>query len=141
MGHRTIAAVMLACLLGRARAQAPETFQLSGRVLGASGKNAVYVALWDAEGYLEKPLEQIRIDPGAEPVFSFRISGTDAAASQRALSAFEDRNGNGVLDMGMFGPKEPSGFWRPFTGRRKPKFDEVAARIDRDIADANITLR
>jgi uncharacterized protein (DUF2141 family) len=57
------------------------------------------------------------------------------------VSAYEDKNGNGVLDMGLFGPKEPSGFWRPFHAWRKPRFDDVAVDVGRDIADANVTLR
>jgi len=58
-----------------------------------------------------------------------------------AVSAYEDKNDNGVLDMGLFGPKEPSGFWRPFSGWHKPKFDEVAASITRDTRDADVTLK
>ncbi len=57
------------------------------------------------------------------------------------MSAFEDKNGNGVLDMGVFGPKEPSGFWRPFTAWRKPCFADVASQIDRSLADAQVMLR
>src|SRR5205807_5889173 len=55
-----------------------------------------------------------------------------APGGRWALSAFEDRNGNGVLDTGLFGPKEPSGFWHPFTGHHKPRFEEVAFVIDQD---------
>jgi hypothetical protein len=57
------------------------------------------------------------------------------------VSAYEDRNENGVLDMGLFGPKEPSGFWRPFAGWHKPHFDEVVVQVDRNIADADVTLK
>jgi uncharacterized protein (DUF2141 family) len=58
-----------------------------------------------------------------------------------AISAFEDRNENGVLDMGLFGPKEPNGFCRPFHGRHQPHFDEVAISIDKDFTGANIVLK
>jgi hypothetical protein len=39
------------------------------------------------------------------------------------------------------GPKEPNGFWRAFTGHHKPRFEEVAAIVDRDVSDANIALK
>lgn len=110
-------------------------FTLAGRVRNASGKHAVFVALWNAGGFLERPVRQIRIDPPAEPVFRFEVS-----SGRWALSAFEDVNGDGKLDMGIFGPKEPSGFWHPFHGWHKPHFDEVAFQIDKDIADAEIVL-
>ena len=117
-------------------AMAPETFRLSGRVLGSSGKSAVYVALWQADGFLKRPVQQVRFEPGAELHFHFEVP-----AGRWALSAFEDRNGNGVLDMGLFGPKEPSGFWRAFTGHHKPRFDEVAQLVGRDVLNADITLK
>jgi len=108
---------------------------ISGRVIGATGKHAVFVALWDADGFLKRPVQQIRIEPGADPHFQFRLP-----AGRWALSAFEDENGNGILDMGVFGPKEPSGFWRPFHAWRKPRFDDVATQIDRDTTNADVQL-
>lgn len=117
-------------------AAAPETFRLSGRILGPSGKSVIYVALWQADNFLKRPVQQFRIEPGAELVFHF-----DVPPGRWAVSAFEDRNGNGILDMGLFRPKEPSGFWRPFTGWHKPRFDEVASLIERDTTNADITVR
>jgi uncharacterized protein (DUF2141 family) len=111
-------------------------FRLSGRVLGVSGKHAIYVALWRADGFLEKPAQHARLEAGAEPIFQFKVAG-----GRWALSAFEDQNGDGVLDMGVFGPKEPSAFWRPFNGWRKPRFDDVASLIDRDTAHADLSLK
>jgi uncharacterized protein (DUF2141 family) len=138
--RRAVPLCVVACMLGsavaRTEAEAPETFQLSGRILGASEKSCVYVALWQGDGFLKRPVQQVRIEPGSALVFQFRV-----AAGRWAISAFEDRNGNGVLDMGVFGPKEPSGFWRPFTGWHKPRFDEVASLIERDTTNADLTLR
>ena len=108
---------------------------LSGRVSGASGTHVIFVALWDADGFLKRPVQEIRIAPQAEPRFQFQVP-----VGRWALSAFEDQNDNGILDMGVFGPKEPTGFWRPFHGWRKPHFDDVAAQIDRNTRDADIKL-
>ena len=131
-----IAASVLALIGAHTGDAAPSTFKISGRVLGASGKKAVFVALWQAEGFLKRPVRQIRIEPGAEPVFQFEVP-----AGRWAVSAFEDRNGNGVLDMGLFGPNEPSGFARPFNGWHKPRFDEVDSLIEQDTPHADITLK
>jgi hypothetical protein len=117
-------------------AMAPQTFGLFGKVLGSSGKSVVYVALWQADGFLKRPVQQVRFEPGAELHFHFEVP-----AGRWAVSAFEDRNRNGVLDMGLFGPKEPSGFWRAFTGHHTPRFDEVASSIERDVQNADITLK
>jgi uncharacterized protein (DUF2141 family) len=82
---------------------------LSGTVIGGSGKHIIFVALWDASGFLKHPVQQIRIQPQAQPHFQFQIP-----SGRWALSAFEDEKDNGVLDMRAFGPKATAGFWRPF---------------------------
>ena len=117
-------------------APAAKTFKVSGRVLKSSGQKDVYVALWRAEGFREKPARQIHIKPGDGLDFLFEVP-----AGRWAVSAFEDANGNGVLDMGTFGPKEPSGFWRAFNGRRKPRFEDVCFPINKDTSGADITLK
>jgi uncharacterized protein (DUF2141 family) len=109
---------------------------IAGQVSGPPREHTVYVALWDAAGFLKTPVQQIRIAPGAALTFQFK-----AAPGRWAVSAYEDRNENGVLDMGLFGPKEPSGFWRAFSGWHKPRFDEVASTVERDVADANLQLK
>jgi uncharacterized protein (DUF2141 family) len=114
---------------------AATTLQLSGKVIGASGQHTIHVALWDASGFLEKPVQEIRMEPGAATEFHFEVR-----PGLWALSAYEDVNQNGKLDMGMFGPREPSGFWRPFHAWRKPRFNDVAAEVDRDVTGADIRL-
>jgi uncharacterized protein (DUF2141 family) len=117
-------------------AQTQMTVTLSGRIIGASGLHTVHVALWDAEGFLRKPVQEARFPAGDAPRFQFTVR-----SGRWAVSAYEDSNENGVLDMGLFGPKEPSGFWRRFNGWHKPRFDEVASDVERDISSANITLK
>ena len=114
----------------------PQTVTISGTVLGASGKHTVHVALWDASGFLKKPAQELQFKPPLRPVFQFRVT-----TGTWTLSAYEDENENGVLDMGTFGPKEPSGFWRAFHQWRKPRFTDVAFSIEKDIANADIQIR
>ncbi|MHB8416463.1 MAG: DUF2141 domain-containing protein [Myxococcales bacterium] len=110
--------------------------RLDGLVAGASGKHAIYVALWRAEGFLDRPWQQIRLAPGAPPAFHFEVP-----AGRYAVSAFEDLNDDGKLAQGLFGPKEPHAFWPPFKGWHKPRFEEVAFEVDRDLAAVEIVLR
>ena len=115
---------------------AAKTFQLAGRVTGGDGKHVIYISLWQANDFMTRPSQVVRIDPGTQAVFRFGVG-----AGKWATSAYEDSNGNGELDMGRFGPKEPAGFWREFTAWHKPKFDEVASLVEGDIDNANIQLR
>jgi len=51
-----------------------------------------------------------------------------------ALQAFRDTNGNGKLDFGAVGPKEPWGFYRNVRPLlRGPGFDEIAFEVNRDL--------
>jgi uncharacterized protein (DUF2141 family) len=120
----------------RAQSVPQQTITLSGKVSGASGRHTLYVALWDESAFLQKPMQQLQIKPGTDPVFQFRIP-----PGAWAISAYEDTNENGKLDMGIFGPKEPNGFFKPFHQWHKPKFTEVSFRSDRDTPNIDISLR
>ena len=116
-------------------AAAPSTVRVSGQIRGGSGRHEIQIALWNEAGFLGQPVQKARVEPGARAGFQF-----DVLPGRWAVSAFEDVNGNGILDQGVLGPKEPAGFWRAFHGWRKPRFDDVATQVDRDIANADIDL-
>jgi uncharacterized protein (DUF2141 family) len=128
--------LILAAIVGRALGEESSTVAISGRVVGSSRAHTVHVALWDADGFLRKPSQEVRVAAGVEPRFRFVVR-----PGRWAVSAYEDKNENGVLDMGLLGPKEPSGFWRAFRAWRKPRFDDVAVQVDRDTDGADVTLR
>lgn len=130
-----LAALLFSGACVPAQTAASKSITISGTVAGASGKFAVYVALWTDAGFLTKPVQQVRIAPGSDPVFQFHLP-----PGQYALSAFEDKNGNGILDIGAFGPKEPSGFWRAFHAWRKPRFADVSSLYDKDATGIQINL-
>jgi uncharacterized protein (DUF2141 family) len=124
-----------AIFTARGQAPAPVLINLSGNVSGGSGKHVIFVALWQSDGFLKHPVQQVRIEPHAQPHFQFQV-----AIGRWAVSAFEDLNDNGILDMGAFGPKEPSGFWHPFHKWRKPRFEDVAVQVDQNRTDIDIKL-
>jgi hypothetical protein len=121
--------------MARGQAPAPVLVNLSGNVSGGSGKHVIFVALWQRDGFLIHAVQQARIEPHAEPHFQFQVP-----IGRWAVSAFEDVNDNGVLDMGAFGPKEPSKFWHPFHKWRKPRFEDVAVQVDQNVTELDIKL-
>ena len=137
---KTLASYVCVLLVGAALAAVPGITQqagitISGKITGASGNHPVYIALWDASGFLTKPAQAVRIEPHADTHFQFRV-----APGSWTISAYEDENGHGKLDMGLFGPKEPSGFWRAFHGWHKPRFAEVSSQVSVDVTNADISL-
>ncbi len=114
----------------------PKEFVISGTVRGASGQHTVHVAVWDEKGFLRKPiLESFSMLPVIEFPCAFRVK-----EGRWAISAYEDRNENGSLDMGPFGPRELVGFTIPYQHHRKPRFADVAVVVDNDIDNADILL-
>ena len=121
-----------------AHADAPATVAISGRVARArSGRHAVTVALWTADNFLG----------------TLRPSGQAAARRRAALplrrsarplgrQRLRGRNDNGILDVGAFGPKSPTGSTvRPFAPERKPRFDDVDLKADGNLADTTVTSK
>lgn len=58
------------------------------------------------------------------------------------IRCFQDVNGNGKLDKGMFGPKEPWGMsWQGEKPAKWPKFEHIAFEVKSDITDVKIDLK
>lgn len=59
-----------------------------------------------------------------------------------AIKCFQDLNNNKKIDMGLFGPKEPYGFYLVKKDVNKPPgFDDLSFLINKNINDIIITLR
>jgi len=130
------AVLFLALVSSTSGAEEGKFVTIAGHVSGASGTHAIGVALWRSDRFLETPFRTHLIPPHGAADFSFTVP-----AGEWAVSAFEDVNENGKLDMGFFGPKEPNGFWREFTGHRKPTFKDVSVPVSRDTSGVEIRLR
>lgn len=122
--------------LAGALAQTQSEFTIKGSVSGSTGKHTVYVLLWNEAGFLQRPAQVVKIKPGAPTSYSFHL-----AKGRWVVSAFEDRNENGILDLGLFGPKEPTGFWPVFRGKHKPRFEEIAAPVEQDLDAGAIAIK
>lgn len=140
---------------------AAEEFTVAGEIVFEKTGN-VYVALV-TEGEFEEHghhgEKQDKEDPPAEMQDSpFRLllsvgeedieAGKIAFAFEQvpagtyAIRAFQDVNGNGKMDIGMFGPKEPWGNYRAKRPKfRGPKFEEMAFEVQENISDIQIELK
>jgi uncharacterized protein (DUF2141 family) len=110
--------------------------QVSGTVRGASGQHTIHVLLWDQRGFLRTAVQESFWAPQGTVRYALAVP-----VGHWAIAASEDRNENGVLDTGRFGPTEPLGFWPDVPFTRPPRFADVAVYIDHDVTDADITLR
>ena len=66
----------------------------------------------------------------------------DLAPGRYALKAFQDVNGNGKIDIGVFGPKEPWATYRLARPKlRPPRFEEMAFDAMLSVTDVALVLR
>jgi uncharacterized protein (DUF2141 family) len=64
----------------------------------------------------------------------------DVPPGMYAISCFQDLNGNGELDMGLFGPVEPWGMYR-VKPTFKPVFAKEAYKINGDATGISIEVK
>ena len=87
---------------------------------------------------------QTMISVGSAEIEKGRVSFkfTDVPEGLYVIRSFQDENGNGELDSGLLGPKEPwamYGLKRPVF--KKPKFEEISFEVNRDITDIYFKLK
>jgi uncharacterized protein (DUF2141 family) len=71
-----------------------------------------------------------------------RFEFAGLAPGRYALKAFQDTNGNGKIDIGMFGPKEPWATYRPARPKlRPPRFEEMAFDARASVSDASLVMQ
>lgn len=59
-----------------------------------------------------------------------------------AIRCFQDVNGNGKMDKGRFGPKEPWGVYRPKRPAfRAPRFEEIKFEVKVDMTDITFDVK
>lgn len=71
---------------------------------------------------------------------SFAFEGVPAGTY--GIRCFQDVHGNGELDMGTFGPKEPWGMYRPKRPTfRGPRFKEIKFEVKEDMTDISFEVK
>lgn len=106
----------------------------------------IYLRLTSETEFKNKKKEsafQLSISVGSEEMERGRVSFkfTDIPEGLYCIRSFQDENGNGELDSGLLGPKEPWAFYglkRPVF--KKPKFEDVSFKVNQDITDIYFKL-
>ena len=71
-----------------------------------------------------------------------RFSFTRIETGIYGIRCYQDENGNGVLDGGLFGPTEPWGMsFRQERPSRWPTFDNIAFEVSEDACNITIILK
>jgi uncharacterized protein (DUF2141 family) len=85
---------------------------------------------------------KIPVDAAAEKAKTVPFAFREVPEGTYGIMVFEDINGNGKFDMGMFGPKEPWGMYRPVRPMfRRPRFSEMAFSLKKNLTHVVIDLK
>lgn len=124
-----------------ADAQPVARHDISGIVRGCTGEHRVVVRLHDEKTFGGKgEVGRASFEPlairGGGVFFAFEVPPGDYA-----ISAFEDRNGNGRPDAGWFGQHERIGYHRTVPAWWTPFFHDVKFPVAGPVSGIDIELR
>ncbi len=118
-----------------------ELYKVSGFITGCSSKHSVHVILYDEASFKDMTAIQENIyEPTGNGECKIPFSLNTPQGSY-TIAAFEDENNNKKLDFFFFIPKEPSGFFRTFSGMSAPKFEKLKFDVDGDFLGADVELQ
>lgn len=123
---------------------AEKYFKVNGNVNYKIKKGIIYIKMFSEEEFEKKEdpkfVRVIKLDNDKSQKISFEF--TDVPEGIYAIRCFQDLNGNRKIDMGLFGPKEPYGFYRIKGDIHKPpEFNDLSFIIDKNINNIKIRLR
>ena len=118
-----------------------ELHAVSGFVTGCSSKHSIHISLYDENSFKDMTAIQESIyEPTGSEECKVPFSLNTPKGSY-TIAAFEDENNNKKLDFFFFIPKEPSGFFRTFSGMSAPKFEKLKFDVDGDFVGADVELQ
>ncbi len=140
--HRVVP-LLTAILLMSSQVPEVRTFSVSGTVSRIKADGILYVRLFSRTAFENES------DAGFS--FSKRVKKKDedvsfcfenVPAGMYAVRCFLDKNENGIIDMGLFGPKEPYGFCMEKSKiSRPPEFNELSFDISGNLDGIRIVLK
>jgi len=118
-----------------------ELYTVSGFVTGCSSKHSIHVSLYDENSFEDMTAIQESIyEPTGNEECKVPFTLNTPKGSY-TIAAFEDENNNNKLDFFFFIPKEPSGFFRAFSGMSAPKFEKLKFDVGGDFVGADVELQ
>jgi len=118
-----------------------ELYTVSGFVTGCSSKHSIHVTLYDEVSFKDMTAIQESIYEPTESEECKVPFTLNTPKGSYTIAAFEDENKNKKLDFFFFIPKEPSGFFRKFSGMSAPKFEKLKFDVDSDFFGADVELQ
>ena len=118
-----------------------ELYKVSGFVTGCSSKHSIHVSLYDENSFQDMTAIQESIYEPTESEECKVPFTLNIPKGSYTIAAFEDENNNKKLDFFFFIPKEPSGFFRTFSGMSAPKFEKLKFDVDGDFVGADVELQ
>lgn len=124
-----------------------ETFTVSGTI-AFQKQGDLYIMLLTEEEYTNKAganaVYRLKIIPSARQMTNQEVSFTfrDIPAGEYCFNCFQDTNGNGFLDKGLFGPTEPWCIYpEVWVLLGRPAFNDICFTLNEDLTGIEIKLK
>ena len=135
---------MIVCItLANAQQDSDTAFSIKGKIVYENKGDMHILLVKESEFDLDSVPHYIKFPAGAlqskkEVAFSFE----NISAGEYGIKVFQDKNGNGKLDFGFFGPKEPWGLSTNARPKlRAPKFKDISFKLAKSIENMLIRCR
>ncbi len=122
---------------------AGQSFTVSGTITNFQPGKTMYFALYtsqenlDNRNFYRKVIFEGHKLQGDSVHFAF----TDVVPGEYIIAGYQDINGDGKMNMGLFGPKEPYRIHEPNYGLFGPKFNKCKFRVSGNIDTVIIVLK
>ncbi len=118
-------------------------YTISGTITNYKPGKSIYFAIYASENdFKQRKFYRKAWFKGNElPPDTIYYKFTDIEEGEYVIAGYQDINGDGKLNMSLFGPVEPYRIYQPNYGIFGPKFDKCKFRVAGDIDTAHIVLK
>jgi uncharacterized protein (DUF2141 family) len=136
-----IAWLVLAAFAQERNGSAVPVVEICGTISRYRPGKSLYMAMYTNEENFRKQkyYKTLRFTGDKLPSDSVRYCFSGVEAGEYMIVCFQDINGDGRLNYGMFGiPSEPYCFFRPYGGMFRPHFDDCKVTVTGSVLDADM---
>jgi uncharacterized protein (DUF2141 family) len=111
---------------------------VSGYITGVADKGDVYIAMYVNDDYEREPDYGLVLPPDGTVNGRLAFRFDNIATDKYVMLVFQDTDGDGDLNLGMFGPTEPWGNYR--RSRPFPNFGNMLFVVEGDVTGIEVEL-
>lgn len=136
--------IILIGILNTAFAQSMDTtYSVRGVITNYKPDKTIYVAMFSNSNDFKqcKPYKKLRFSQNQLPPDTLLFIFSEVEPGEYIIASYQDINGDGKMNKGLFGPTEPYRIYKPNYGLFGPKFSKCKFTVNGNITTADMVLK